>query len=220
MATTTRNERHGKRAGDRSARAARLYSPAASCLAGFMEQGAALALDGDLLRSYRANPVYLRYLNDNRASIGELASEFYDREIRVQIEANQIEAKAAEDADGRDGRDDVDPDARDRSDRADAEPARGNGRNGGERSAMLPAHREYLSTRAVADEVAAERGYRSATKRSELERLGFGSDSTARAQSRYPDLFGSRRGRVVSAPTRQSADEQEGQGAQVRDAIW
>ena len=154
-----------------------------AALAGFMEQGAALALDGDLLRVIPRDPVYLRYLNDNRASIGELASELYGREIRAQIEANQIEAKAAEDADGLDGRDDVDPDARDRSDRADAEPARGNGRNGGERSAMLPAHREYLSTRAVADEVAAERGYRSATKRSELERLGFG-----RTQQLVPSL--------------------------------
>ena len=35
-------------------------------------------------------------------------------------------------------------------------------------------HREFLRLRAIADDVAAERGYLSALRKSELERLGFG----------------------------------------------
>jgi putative DNA primase/helicase len=54
-------------------------------LAGFIEQGASLSLDGDLLRVIPRNDIYIRYLNDNRASIAELASELYGRKLRVEI---------------------------------------------------------------------------------------------------------------------------------------
>ena len=39
---------------------------------------------------------------------------------------------------------------------------------------LLEQHWKFLRARAVADEVAAERGYQSATRKVELERLGFG----------------------------------------------
>jgi len=54
-------------------------------LAGFMEQGASLELDGDLLRVIPRNDIYIRYLNDNRASIAELASELYGRKLQVEV---------------------------------------------------------------------------------------------------------------------------------------
>ena len=59
-----------------------------AALAGFMEQGASLELDGDLLRVIPRNDIYIRYLNDNRASIGELASELYGRKLRVEVSLN------------------------------------------------------------------------------------------------------------------------------------
>src|SRR5438132_9217195 len=59
-----------------------------AALAGFLEVGAALALDGDLLRVIPRNDIYIRYLNDNRASIGELASELYGRKLRVEVSLN------------------------------------------------------------------------------------------------------------------------------------
>ena len=55
-------------------------------LAGFMDQGADLVLDGDLLRVIPRNAIYIRNLNDNHASIGELASEVYGRKLRVVVE--------------------------------------------------------------------------------------------------------------------------------------
>ena len=39
-----------------------------AALAGFMEQGAALALNGDVLTVIPRNDIYIRYLSDNRAS--------------------------------------------------------------------------------------------------------------------------------------------------------
>jgi primase-polymerase (primpol)-like protein len=54
-------------------------------LAGFMEQGAWLALEGDLLRVIPRKDIYIRYLNDNRDAIGELASEACGHKIRVEI---------------------------------------------------------------------------------------------------------------------------------------
>ena len=54
-------------------------------LAGFMEEGASLSLDGDLLRVIPRNDIFIRYLNDNRDAIGELASEFCGHQIRVEI---------------------------------------------------------------------------------------------------------------------------------------
>ncbi len=59
-----------------------------AALAGFMEQGASLSLDGDLLRVIPRNDIYIRYLNDNRASICELASELYGRKLRVEVSVN------------------------------------------------------------------------------------------------------------------------------------
>jgi hypothetical protein len=54
-------------------------------LAAFMEQGAGLALDGDLLTVTARNDVYIRYLNDNKALIAELAGQFFSRNIRVEM---------------------------------------------------------------------------------------------------------------------------------------
>jgi hypothetical protein len=59
-----------------------------AALAGFMEQGASLSLDGDLLRVIPRNDIYIRYLNDNRASICELAIELYGRKLRVEVSVN------------------------------------------------------------------------------------------------------------------------------------
>jgi hypothetical protein len=59
-----------------------------AALAGFMEQGAGLALDGDLLTVTARNDIYIRYLNDNKAVIAELASEHLGRPIRVELSIN------------------------------------------------------------------------------------------------------------------------------------
>jgi DNA polymerase III subunit gamma/tau len=56
-----------------------------AALAGFMEQGAALELNGDGLTVTPRNDIYIRYLTDNRNVIAELASEFYARLIRAEI---------------------------------------------------------------------------------------------------------------------------------------
>ncbi|HLH77746.1 MAG TPA: DNA polymerase III subunit gamma/tau [Candidatus Binataceae bacterium] len=56
-----------------------------AALAGFMENGATLRLDDDLLRIIPASSIYVRYLADNRGVIGELAAEFYGRPIRVEL---------------------------------------------------------------------------------------------------------------------------------------
>ena len=59
-----------------------------AALAGFMEQGAGLALDGDLLTVTARNEIYVRYLNDNKTVIAELASEHLGRAIRVELSTN------------------------------------------------------------------------------------------------------------------------------------
>src|SRR5208337_2722125 len=59
-----------------------------AALAGFMEQGAGLAIDGDLLTVTPRNDIYVRYLNDNKTVIAELASEHLGRAIRVELSAN------------------------------------------------------------------------------------------------------------------------------------
>jgi DNA polymerase-3 subunit gamma/tau len=56
-----------------------------AALAGFMEQGASLKIDGDLLTVTPRSDIYVRYLNDNRNVIGELASELYGRRIKVEM---------------------------------------------------------------------------------------------------------------------------------------
>jgi DNA polymerase-3 subunit gamma/tau len=58
-----------------------------AALAGFMEQGAVLALDGDLLTVTPRNDIYIRYLTDNRNVIAELASELHGRRIRAEVTA-------------------------------------------------------------------------------------------------------------------------------------
>ena len=55
-------------------------------LSGLMEQGARLSLEGDVLTVIARNDIYVRYLNDNRDTIGEFASEFFDRPITVRLE--------------------------------------------------------------------------------------------------------------------------------------
>jgi DNA polymerase-3 subunit gamma/tau len=59
-----------------------------AALAGFMEQGAALALTDDVLSVSARNDIYIRYLSDNRATIAELASEFFARPIKVDVSSN------------------------------------------------------------------------------------------------------------------------------------
>jgi DNA polymerase-3 subunit gamma/tau len=59
-----------------------------AALAGFMEQGAGLALDGDVLTVTARNEIYVRYLNDNKTVIAELASEHLGRAIRVELSTN------------------------------------------------------------------------------------------------------------------------------------
>jgi DNA polymerase-3 subunit gamma/tau len=56
-----------------------------AALAGFMEQGASLTLDGDLLRVTPRSDIYVRYLSDNRNVIGELATELFGRRIRIEM---------------------------------------------------------------------------------------------------------------------------------------
>jgi DNA polymerase III subunit gamma/tau len=56
-----------------------------AALAGFMEQGAGLAIAGDVLTLSARNDIYIRYLNDNKPVIAELASEHFGRKIRVEL---------------------------------------------------------------------------------------------------------------------------------------
>jgi len=56
-----------------------------AALFGFMEQGASLDLNGDVLTIIPRNDIYIRYLSDNRNVIAELASELYGRRIRAEI---------------------------------------------------------------------------------------------------------------------------------------
>ena len=59
-----------------------------AALAGFMEQGASLALSEDVLTVNARNDIYIRYLNDNKNVIAELASEHLGRAIRVELSTN------------------------------------------------------------------------------------------------------------------------------------
>jgi hypothetical protein len=59
-----------------------------AALAGFMEQGAALALNDDVLTVNARNDIYIRYLSDNRATIAELAGEFFARPIKIEVSSN------------------------------------------------------------------------------------------------------------------------------------
>ena len=61
-----------------------------AALAGFMDQGAGLELQGDVLKVYPRSDIYIRYLNDNRAAIAESASELYGRRISAEVVTNGI----------------------------------------------------------------------------------------------------------------------------------
>jgi DNA polymerase-3 subunit gamma/tau len=56
-----------------------------AALAGFMELGAGLELNGDILKVIPRNDIYIRYLNDNKNTISALAAELYARPIRVEL---------------------------------------------------------------------------------------------------------------------------------------
>jgi DNA polymerase III subunit gamma/tau len=64
-----------------------------AALAGFMEQGALLSLDGDTVIITPRKDIYVRYLNDNRSVMAELASELYGRRIKVEIAAPDEQAQ-------------------------------------------------------------------------------------------------------------------------------
>ncbi len=65
-----------------------------AALAGFMEQGAALAIEGDVLSIVPRNDIYIRYLNDNRGVIGEMACDLFGRPIRAEISAGKATPSA------------------------------------------------------------------------------------------------------------------------------
>jgi DNA polymerase-3 subunit gamma/tau len=69
-----------------------------AALAGFMEQGASLKIDGDVLTVTARSDIYVRYLTDNRNAIAELASELYGRRIRVEMAGPGATAAAGSDA--------------------------------------------------------------------------------------------------------------------------
>ncbi len=69
-----------------------------AALAGFMEQGAGLAIESDVLTVFPRNDIYVRYLADNRAVVAELASEFFGRPIKVELAAPGTPAPEAEPA--------------------------------------------------------------------------------------------------------------------------
>jgi DNA polymerase-3 subunit gamma/tau len=56
-----------------------------AALAGFMEQGAALRMSGDIVTVIPRNDIYVRYLSDNRGAIADLATELYGRRIKVEM---------------------------------------------------------------------------------------------------------------------------------------
>ncbi len=56
-----------------------------AALAGFMELGAGLDLNADVLRVVPRSDIYVRYLNDNKGAISALASEHYARPIKVEL---------------------------------------------------------------------------------------------------------------------------------------
>jgi DNA polymerase III subunit gamma/tau len=66
-----------------------------AALAGFMELGAALELDGDVLRVAPRSDIYVRYLNDNKAAVAALAGEHYGRTIKVELTQPSAEPSAA-----------------------------------------------------------------------------------------------------------------------------
>jgi hypothetical protein len=68
-----------------------------SALAAFMEYGASLRLEGDVLTVAARTDIYVRYFQDHLKTLAELASEFYQRPLTVKL---RIEAPDAEGASG------------------------------------------------------------------------------------------------------------------------
>ena len=66
-----------------------------AALAGFMELGAGLELEGDVVRVVPRSDIYVRYLNDNKGAISALASEHYARPIKVELAAPSAEISRA-----------------------------------------------------------------------------------------------------------------------------
>jgi DNA polymerase-3 subunit gamma/tau len=56
-----------------------------AALAGFMEQGALLAFEDNTLTVFPRNDIYIRYLADNRQVIGDLAAEFFECAVKVEL---------------------------------------------------------------------------------------------------------------------------------------
>ncbi len=69
-----------------------------AALAGFMELGAGLELNGDILRVTPRNDIYVRYLNDNKSTISALAAELYGRPIRIELAQPAPEGSPAQPA--------------------------------------------------------------------------------------------------------------------------
>ncbi|MBV8773674.1 MAG: DNA polymerase III subunit gamma/tau [Deltaproteobacteria bacterium] len=65
-----------------------------AALAGFMEQGASLKLNGDLLTVTPRSDIYVRYLTDNRNVIAELTSDLYGQPIKVEVATKDALAPA------------------------------------------------------------------------------------------------------------------------------
>jgi len=63
-----------------------------AALAGFMEQGATLAIENDTLTLFPRNDIYVRYLADNRAVVAELAGEFFGKPMKVELAASNAAA--------------------------------------------------------------------------------------------------------------------------------
>jgi DNA polymerase III subunit gamma/tau len=66
-----------------------------AALAGFMEQGASLKIDGELLTVTPRSDIYVRYLTDNRNVIADLTSELYGRRIKVEVASKDASASAS-----------------------------------------------------------------------------------------------------------------------------
>jgi len=67
-----------------------------AALAGFMDQGAGLEIEGDVLKIRPLSDIYIRYLSDNRSAIAESASELYGRRITAEIVTNGIATSSAD----------------------------------------------------------------------------------------------------------------------------
>ena len=79
-------------------------------------------------------------------------------------------------------------------------------------------HRELVEASGISPEVSAERGYWTATKKTELQVLGFVIRTAQRPGARGPDPRRRRRGRQLPSATGHAEDRRHGEAAQVRVA--